>query len=191
MSLLSEDRFETFAQDMDVDVQFDQVGYMFVLTTDEQVRSFRAQFEMWKRLGMPAQWLSRDEIKSMVPALNVDDILAGTFFQRTASAIHINLRRATSARRVKLGVKFLLETEAVGISTSGDKITSVKTNKGELLTNTVVNAAGPYAHQIAGFLGIDLPVVPIKRQIVTTAPLDFISETFPMVVRYWFRIVYA
>jgi sarcosine oxidase, subunit beta len=182
MSLLSEDRFETFAQDMDVDVQFDQVGYMFVLTTEEQVQSFRTQFEMWKRLGMPAQWLTKDEIKSMVPALNTDDILAGTFSKKDGIGDPHQFTQGYVSVARKLGVKFLLETEAVGIGASGDKITSVKTNKGELLTDTVVNAAGPYARGIAAFLGIDLQVVPIKRQIVTTAPLDFISESFPMVV---------
>jgi sarcosine oxidase subunit beta len=182
MSLLSEDRFETFAQEMDAEVQFDQVGYLFVLTNDEQVKTFRTQFEMWKRLGVPAQWLSRDEIKSLVPVLNVDDILAGTFSKKDGIGDPHQFTQGYVSAARKLGVKFLLETEAVGIGVSGDKITTVKTNKGELLTNTVVNAAGAYAHQIAGFLGIDLPVVPIKRQIVTTAPLDFITESFPMVV---------
>ena len=182
MSLLSEDKFETFAQDMDCDVQFDQVGYLFVLTSDEQVRNFRSQFEMWKRLGVPAQWLSPDEIGKLAPPLKVDDIIAGTFSKKDGIGDPHQFTQGyvTAARR--LGVKILLETKATGITAIGDKIISVQTDRGELLTNTVVNAAGPYARQIAGFLGINLPVAPIKRQIVTTAPLDFISESFPMVV---------
>ncbi len=182
MSLLSENKFETFAQDMEADVQFDQVGYLFVLTSDEQVKTFRSQFDMWKRLGVPALWLSRDEIKKLVPVLNVDDIIAGTFSKKDGIGDPHQFTQGYVAAARKLGVKFLLEAEAIGIAANGDKITSVKTSKGELLTGTVVNAAGPYARGIARFLNIDLPVAPIKRQIVTTAPLDFISESFPMVV---------
>ena len=102
--------------------------------------------------------------------------------KKTALAIRISLRRAMSAPHASWVSNSCSRRKQSALPLPEIKITSVKTNKGELLTNTVVNAAGPYARQIAGFLGIDLPVVPIKRQIVTTAPLDFISESFPMVV---------
>ena len=182
MSMLSERKFETFAEEMDAEVQFDQVGYLFVLTTEDQVASFRKQFAMWERLGHTTAWLSPQEIKSLVPPLRVDDLLAGTFSRKDGIGDPHQFTQGYVNAGRKLGVKFLLESEAIGITAVGDKITSVKTRKGELLTDTVVNAAGPYSHTIAKFLGIDLPVKPVKRQIVTTAPLDFITESFPMVV---------
>ncbi len=182
MSLLSEDKFETFARDMDAEVEFDQVGYLFVLTSEDQVRTFRSQFDMWKRLGVPAQWMSRDDIAKLAPPLRVDDIIAGTYSKKDGIGDPHQFTQGYVSAARRLGVKFLLETEATGIKTSGDKISSVTTNNGELITDTVINAAGPYSRQIAAFVGIDLPVAPIKRQIVTTAPLDFIGSSFPMVV---------
>lgn len=182
MSMLSERKFETFAEEMDAEVQFDQVGYLFVLTSEEQIASFRKQFAIWQRLGHPCEWLSRDQIATLAPPLRVDDILAGTFSQKDGIGDPHQFTQGyvTAARR--LGVKFFLESEATNIRTTGDKITSVMTASGELLTDTVVNAAGPYSAQIARWVGIDLPVHPIKRQIVTSGPLNFISDTFPMVV---------
>ncbi|RKX26877.1 MAG: FAD-binding oxidoreductase, partial [Candidatus Zixiibacteriota bacterium] len=55
-------------------------------------------------------------------------------------------------------------------------------NKGEIAAPLVINAAGPYAKVIGEMAGIDVPVEPIRRQIVTTGPLDYIPPTFPMVV---------
>lgn len=182
MSMLSEAKFETFAEEMEAEVQFDQVGYLFILTSEEQVASFRRQFAMWQQLGHPCEWLSRDQIKNLAPPLRVDDILAGTYSKRDGIGDPHQFTQGYVAAARKLGVKFFLESEATGIRTVADKIVSVETNKGEFLTDTVVNATGAWSAQVARWVGIDLPVVPIKRQLVTSGPLDFISDSFPMVV---------
>jgi len=65
---------------------------------------------------------------------------------------------------------------------AGNRITGIITDKGEIETPLVINAAGAYAKIIAKMADIDLPVEPIRRQIVTTGALEYIGPTFPMVV---------
>lgn len=182
MSMLSEDKFETFKEETGAEVQFDQVGYLFLLTNEDHVAKFRTQFAMWQRLGHPVEWLSREEIKKLAPPLFVDDVLAGTFSHRDGIGDPHQFTQGYVAACRRLGVKFFLEHEAIGITHTGDVLTGVKTAKGDFATDTIVNCAGPHSAIVSSWLGIDLPVKPYKRQIVTTAPLDFISDTFPMVV---------
>ncbi|MCK4856430.1 MAG: FAD-binding oxidoreductase [candidate division Zixibacteria bacterium] len=182
MSMLSEDKFESFAEEMGVEVQFDQVGYLFLLTSEKEVTGFEKQFEMWRRLGHPTEWLSPHDITKLAPALATDDILAGTFSRRDGIGDPHQFTQGYVTASRRLGVKYLLETEAVGIEVESEKIIGVKTDRGLLATEHVVNAAGPNARKVAAWVGLDLPVEPIKRQIVTTAPLDFIDDSFPMVV---------
>ncbi len=182
LSMLSEQKFEVFQEETGAEVQFDQVGYLFLMTTEEHVATFRKQFAMWQKVGHPVEWLSREQIKALVPPLFVDDVLGGTFSRKDGIGDPHQFTQGYVSAARKLGVKFLPEHEATGIRRSGDMITAVSTNKGEFETNCVVNAAGPHSRQVAGWLGIDLPVRAYKRQIVTTAPLDFITESFPMVV---------
>lgn len=182
MSMLSERKFEVFTEEVGAEVQFDQVGYLFLMTTEEHVRAFKEQFAMWQRLGHPVEWLQPEQISDLVPALAVDDVLGGTFSRKDGigDPHQFTMGYAQAARR--LGVRFFLETEATGIAHSGEVITGVLTSRGQIATDTVVNVAGPHSAIVASWLGVDLPVKPYKRQIVTTAPLNFIDETFPMVV---------
>ncbi len=182
MSMLSEERFEVFTEETGAEVEFDQVGYLFLLSSEDQVANFKLQFEMWKRVGHPCEWLSKAQIAEMVPVLDVTNILGGTFSRKDGIGDPHQFTQGYVSAARNLGVKFILETEATGITHSGDIITGVKTSKGDFATECVVNAAGPHSPQVASWLNVELPIKPYKRQIVTTAPLDFIDETFPMVV---------
>ncbi|HXI22699.1 MAG TPA: FAD-binding oxidoreductase [Pyrinomonadaceae bacterium] len=62
------------------------------------------------------------------------------------------------------------------------KITGVHTSRGSISTKIVVNAAGPWAAQIAEMAGAELPVEPLRRQLVPTEPFDQLPQRFPMVI---------
>ncbi|MFH2056726.1 MAG: FAD-binding oxidoreductase [bacterium] len=182
MSMLSEEKFENFARELDVDAQFEQVGYLFLLTSEEQIEAFKQQFAMWQQLGQPVQWLSPAEVKKLAPEVDVSDLLGATFSPRDGIGDPHQFTQGyvTAARR--LGVEFLLEHEAKKILIENGKVVGVETSKRTLATSRILNAAGPHAAEIAKLAGLELPVKPVKRQIVTTAPLDWIDDKFPMVV---------
>lgn len=61
---------------------------------------------------------------------------------------------------------------------------AVETSQGAIATRAVVNAAGPWAGQVAALAGVDLPVAPLRRQIVVTTPLRGIPDDFPFVIDF-------
>ena len=62
------------------------------------------------------------------------------------------------------------------------RITGVITTRGFVSTPIVVNAAGPWAAQVAHLAGAELPVEPLRRQLVPTEPFDGLPQRFPMVI---------
>ena len=62
------------------------------------------------------------------------------------------------------------------------RITGVMTTRGRVSTPIVVNAAGPWAASIARMAGAELPVEPLRRQLVPTEPFDRLPQRFPMVI---------
>ncbi|HKO62530.1 MAG TPA: FAD-binding oxidoreductase [Pyrinomonadaceae bacterium] len=62
------------------------------------------------------------------------------------------------------------------------KISGVQTSRGFISTRIVVNAAGPWAAQVAEMAGAELPVEPLRRQLVPTEPFDNLPKRFPMVI---------
>jgi sarcosine oxidase subunit beta len=49
-------------------------------------------------------------------------------------------------------------------------------------TAVVVICAGPWAAEVASFVGINLPVEPLRRMLVPTEPFDEFPHTAPMII---------
>jgi sarcosine oxidase subunit beta len=87
-----------------------------------------------------------------------------------------------AARR---GVRVAWDTRVTAVERdAAGRIARVRTTRGDVAPGVVVNAAGPWAGQLAALAGVDLPVRPVRRQIAIAdpapdAPLD---DAFPMTI---------
>jgi sarcosine oxidase subunit beta len=182
MSMLSEKLFANFKEETGSDALFDQVGYMFLLRSDEEVADFKQNYEMQRALGLDVKLLTPDEIPQYAPHVSLEDVQLATFCKDDGLGDpHEFLSGYDHAVR-KMGVEILLEAEVTGINANSEKIAEVKTAKGSISTPLVINCAGPYGKVIGKMVGADVKVEPIRRQIVTTGELDFVRPFFPMVV---------
>lgn len=161
------------------DIEFEQHGYMLITYREERAEMLNRNLLLQQSLGIPARRLSAEEAKEIVPGLNADG-LVGAFFCPEDG--YINPFKATYAFEMgakNLGVEVCQYTEVVGFETEGRKITSVLTNRGSIATNTVINAAGYMSKYIGRMLGMDHPIVPERRQILITEPVEHMMD--PMV----------
>jgi sarcosine oxidase, subunit beta len=62
------------------------------------------------------------------------------------------------------------------------RISGVQTSRGFVSTRVVINAAGAWAAEVARMAGAELPVEPLRRQLVPTEPFDQLPKRFPMVI---------
>jgi sarcosine oxidase subunit beta len=75
------------------------------------------------------------------------------------------------------------EVEVTGFRLGkSNRVAVVETSRGQVSADAVVNAAGPWAAQVAQWAGLDLPVVPLRRQVAATAPIDLLPDTMPMTI---------
>jgi len=182
MSMKSEEMLVHFAEDTGYPAVYDQVGYMFLISDENELRDFGEAMKLQKSLGLKVDFIEPSEINNIAPHLRTDDIIKATFCHDDGLADPGELVQGYATASRRLGVEIQIETEVTGIKMIGDKIQGVITNKGELNAPVVVNAAGPYANVIGKMAGTVVPVEPVRRQIVTTGALDYTPHTFPMVV---------
>lgn len=182
MSMLAESIFERFEEETGHPALFDQVGYMFLLYDDPSVESFTKACALQRSLGLDVQLLQPDEIKESAPHVSLDGVRMATFCKRDGLGDPHEFLSGYEKGARNLGVEINSATEVTGINVDSGRIAGVKTNKGDISTPLVVNCAGPFAKLIGQMVGADVRIEPIRRQIVTTGPLDFVKPYFPMVV---------
>lgn len=182
MSMLSEKLFCRFKEDTGFDALFDQVGYMFLLSRDEDLANFQKSFELQRSLGLNVEQIKTEDIPRLAPHVRIDDIKLATFCSDDGLADPHEFLSGYERASRKMGVEIELETAVTGINIESGAIKEVVTNQGTIATGMVINASGAYAREIGKMVGIDIKVEPIRRQCVTTGELDFVRHDFPMVV---------
>jgi sarcosine oxidase subunit beta len=161
-----------------------QCGYLFMLTRADDVAAFRANVELQHSLGVMTEWLSPDEVRRRLPQIRTDDVLGGTFYGRDAIADPSGVVDGYVGAARGLGVRLLTGVEVTGLCVASNAVRRVQTSAGSIETDLLVNAAGPFAADIGRMHGADLPITPLRRQMLLTTPLPEIPPDFPFVIDF-------
>ena len=184
LSLQSLPMIERFKDEIGQDVSYKQCGYLLVATNEKEVNVFKHNVKIQNELGVPTQLLSGDEVRKRVPLMKFDDALAGTFNQKDGTVDPNSVVMGYISAAQKMGMQAFTRAEVVGVSLRGENIEEVQTTIGAIKTRMILNAAGPWASQIGQMAGVQLPVIPLRRQMFTTSPLKEITDEFPFVIDF-------
>jgi sarcosine oxidase subunit beta len=173
---------ENFHAEFETDIDFHRVGYLFLTQNHTTWEEFQASVQIQHQYHVPVQILLPEEIKERWPYLNVKDLKGGTFCPEDGyvDPYPVAMAIAKSARR--LGIAIMERTEATGIRIKRGQVTEVETTRGSISTNIVVNAAGAWAAGIAQMVGINLPVLPYRRQVFITKAFEMLLQPVPMII---------
>lgn len=184
LSLESLPMIERFKEQIGQDVGYRQCGYLLVATDEKDANAFRHNVEMQNRLGVQTQLLSAEEVRARLPPMRFEDAIAGTWNPKDGLADPNSVVAGYVSAAQKLGVKALARAEVTGISLRGEEVEAVETTQGLIQTRTVLNTAGPWAGQVGKMAGVEIPILPIRRQMFTTNALKEIPEDFPFVIDF-------
>ncbi len=162
--------FPDLQRDMDVDIEFKNAGGMIVIYTQEQWQVMEQFVERQNKLGLSVKLLERDEARRKQPAFS-KDIVGSTYSSMDSEVNPIYLTLGFFRGAKKYGAKEMLGTEVKAIKLEKGRVCSVVTDHGEIMTRAVVNACGVYAPFISAMVGIDVPIVPRRGQIMVTEPV--------------------
>jgi len=205
MSKYSIDFFSKFDEVVGHPGDYRAHGYLFCATNEKHLAYLKANKERQNELGVTnVEWVAAEDIVKMVPQLRVDDILGGTFCPTDGFVDPHSVMMGFMLNAREKGVRLWLDTRVTGIDVEGGpdlsgsplskaltsqrapnestRIAGVHTSRGFISTRVVVNAAGAWAAEIARMAGAELPVEPLRRQLVPTEPFAELPQRFPMVI---------
>jgi glycine/D-amino acid oxidase-like deaminating enzyme len=182
---LSVQMLREFEQETGHPADFRQIGYLFVLTQPQQVEDFRHNMEMWHRVGVTeARWVDAAEAARMVPVLNVEDVLGCTFCPSDGIASPADVTSGYAAAARRQGARLKEGVEVIGIDVAAGRVQGVRTSGGDIATRLIFNCAGAWSASIGRMAGLEIPVLPYRRQIAVTGPFPAVPRTTPMTVDF-------
>ena len=164
--------FEQFGVRPGGEIDLHQVGYLFLHTDETAWAVAQEAVALQNSLGIPTQLLTAAEAGALSKGVEVGDVIGATFHPRDGYCSPENVVQGYAAGARALGATVRTGVGVTGIETSGGEITGVVTDQGVVATSTVVCAAGAWSREVGRWVGVDLPIDPLRRQIIVTEPLN-------------------
>lgn len=146
---------------------FDQVGSLRLASSPEQLKELQRSVSKARGIGLEAEIISPDEAARLMPVVSRENLYGAVYMPKDG---HLDPHRTTYAvadAARALGVKIIPDTLVTGIELSPKReVKKVKTNKGDIKTEIVVNCAGIWAPQVAAMVGAFIPSTPVDHQHV-------------------------
>jgi sarcosine oxidase, subunit beta len=138
---------------------FDQVGYLFLATTEAGLAELEERAELQRSLGVPV-------VATAAPAfVRSDDVVGAVVCWQDGVADPPAVARELVRRAAASGVEVREGEDA-----------------SKLAGDAFVIAAGPWSGQVGSALGVELPIRPLCRQLLETEPIAGLPPELPMTV---------
>jgi glycine/D-amino acid oxidase-like deaminating enzyme len=145
-------------------IYFHREGNLFLV--DEENRKVAEQaFNLQKKLACPVEWWSPQKIKEHFPLYETGKMVGGTYGPEDGHFDAYAVLMAYKAKAKALGADYL-NNEVQEILSERDRVVGVRlAARDRLDSEIVINCTGAWAAQVAATAGVELPVVPVKRQV--------------------------
>lgn len=184
LSQLSLPMLDRFEEELGQPIDLRYCGYLFLLTNEQDVSIFHQSVDMQRRLGVDTEWLAPDRIAELAPLLDLEGVLAGSFHAGDGLADPSSVVQGYISGARRRGARLMTDVTVTDVRVEGGKVAGVLTDRGEIAAPVVVNAAGPWAGEVGRMAGVDIPIVPVRRQIVVTGPIPEIPPDFPFIIDF-------
>lgn len=146
--------------------------------SEEHSKELEIMLDHQKSFGQRAKRITPREVKEMLPFINLEGVTDIGFFQDDGHAHHDGVIWALTKGCRAMGVGINTHTKVLKIEAVKGRVTGVTTDKGKIETGIVVNAGGAWAKAVAATVGVNLPSVSRRREIMVTEPLKHVFHEY-------------
>ena len=152
-------------------------GGIRLALTHEDIDWFHYMKGIADNVGFHMEIIDAEKIKQINPFINTDGVLAGAWTLDDGHADPAGLTNAMALGATKMGASIQRHNRVIDIKSMPSGEWQVVTEKGNIVAEIVVNAAGCYARRIAHMVDRDLPIVNMQHHYIVTGPVDEFSES--------------
>src|SRR5580704_8526996 len=158
-------------------VSWHPCGGLRLATTDHELAWLKYVQGYSKSIGFNMEIVGLETIQRLNPYIKTDDVIAAAWTTDDGHGDPSGLCNALVKAARDLGAAVERHNRVLGIRRRPSGEWEVQTEKGTIVAEMVVNAAGCYAREVARMVGSDAPITNMQHQYVVTHPIkDFIDR---------------
>jgi len=161
-----------------------ECGSIRLASTTERWEEIQRQAGWAASSGLDLQLISAAEAQALFPRMTTDRVVGAAYLPTDGQVDPSGLAYSLAAGARALGVQIHTRTRVLGIDTEGEglrrRVTRVRTDRGDVECEYVVDCGGMFAAEIARMVGVRVPIVPMSHQyVVTEAMFEHRETTLP------------
>lgn len=161
-----------------------QVGGVIVARTEDRMQQLRRTRASAAAYDLECELLSPEEALERWPLMAVDDLLGAIWLPGDGKVNPTDLTMSLARGARRRGAKVLERTRVHGVDVAegaaGRRVTGVRTDRGEVETEVVVNCAGQWANALAAAVGVTVPLHSAEHFYVVTEPIEGVMPDLPI-----------
>ncbi|VVT27404.1 FAD-dependent oxidoreductase [Hoeflea sp. EC-HK425] len=177
----SVDLYKRLDQETGLETGWKMSGCLRLATNQDRWTEYRRLATTAQSFGMDMHLLSPEEARAMFPLMQVDDLVGASWLPTDGQASPSDITQSLAKGARMHGAKIFEHVRVTGFGMKDGRILAVKTDKGDIACEKVVNCAGQWARQIGAMAGINVPLQPVKHQYVITEKIDGLSADAPTI----------
>ena len=158
---------------------FTESGGIEVARTQARMQELRRRCSQAKSWGIPAEQLTPEGVRKLVPYLDDSVILGGAYFPTVGVVDSLRAGTLMRERAEQLdALTVVAGAEVLGIDKTADgRLAGVRTSKGDIATDVVAICCGVWSPRIARMAGARIPLTPIVHQMISVGPIALFDGT--------------
>jgi glycine/D-amino acid oxidase-like deaminating enzyme len=173
--------FARFEDEMGRSVGYHRSGSLRAAYSEAGEARVREGLATAEKLGIAAALISPAEAERLAPHFRAGAPRAILHVPDDGWLDPARLAVAFAARAAELGARAMPFTRVTGLRAEGGRLTGVATDRGEIHTPVVVDAAGAWTARVAASAGVRVPLVPVRHQLLVTEPIAGVEPLQPIV----------
>jgi 4-methylaminobutanoate oxidase (formaldehyde-forming) len=158
-------------------VGWSESGGIKLASSPERLDEIRRQVSWARAYDLPLHEISPAEAAERFPLVDLDGVVGAAYLESDGHLDPSQLCYSLAAAARAKGVRIVQHTRVVGMATDGGRVSAVRTDRGDVACEIVVNCGGMFAAEIGRMAGVRIPIVPMAHQYLVTEP--FRSRSAP------------
>ncbi|MCP3987145.1 MAG: FAD-dependent oxidoreductase [bacterium] len=154
-------------------------GGLRLACSSARMAEYERQATTAHSFGMEMQLLTPKEARDLWPLMETHDVVGAAFLPTDGAASPVDLTQALARGARMQGATLVENCPVTELEIENGRVTAVKTPRGRIACEVVVNCCGQWAHEFGRLAGVDVPLVSVQHQFMISGPIDGVYGGLP------------